>query len=111
MHNEDWETRLIIQNESGKKIITFQIRCTVSNKNTSIKVWNDYGDAYWEIKSGKASSGKQTFMFSWDNESDNWITIGIWIPREEIDVKDIYAYCYTGIHPLNRSSLEAKIGD
>ena len=108
-----WETRILVTtnsqstaNNTSNVTFTFQARRT----DYSVHVYNNYGQAYWQIAAGGKSSGNNYFNINWNYGQNVWFTIASWsttITHNSDGTHSSYAeaYVYTGVSP---SSLSAR---
>lgn len=108
-----WETRILVTtnsqstaNNTSNVTFTFQARRT----DYSVHVYNNYGQAYWQIAAGGKSSGNNYFNINWNYGQNVWFTIASWSTTITHNSDGTYssyaeAYVYTGVSP---SSLSAR---
>lgn len=108
-----WETRILVttnsqdvSNNTSYVTFTFQARRT----DYSVYVYNNYGQAYWQIAAGGKSSGNNYFNINWQYGQNVWFTIASWSTTIAHNSDGTYssyaeAYVYTGVSP---SSLSAS---
>lgn len=108
-----WETRILVttnsqdvSNNTSNVTFTFQARRT----DYSVHVYNNYGQAYWQIAAGGKSSGNNYFNINWNYGQNVWFTIASWSTTITHNSDGTYssyaeAYVYTGVSP---SSLSAR---
>lgn len=109
-----WETRILVTtnsqstaNNTSNVTFTFQARRT----DYSVYVYNNYGQAYWQIAAGGNSSGNNYFNINWQYGQNVWFTISSWTTTITHNSDGSYssyaeAYVYTGVSP---SSLSARV--
>lgn len=109
-----WETRILVTtnsqstaNNTSNVTFTFQARRT----DYSVYVYNNYGQAYWQIAAGGKSSGNNYFNISWNYGKNVWFTIASWSTTITHNSDGTYssyaeAYVYTGVSP---SSLSGSV--
>lgn len=109
-----WETRILVTTNSqstanniSNVTFTFQARRT----DYSVYVYNNYGQAYWQIAAGGKSSGNNYFNISWNYGKNVWFTIASWSTTITHNSDGTYssyaeAYVYTGVSP---SSLSGSV--
>lgn len=109
-----WETRILVTtnsqstaNNTSNVTFTFQARRT----DYSVYVYNNYGQAYWQIAAGGKSSGNNYFNISWNYGQNVWFTIASWSTTITHNSDGTYssyaeAYVYTGVSP---SSLSGSV--
>lgn len=109
-----WETRILvttnsqdISNNTSNVTFTFQARRT----DYSVHVYNNYGQAYWQIAAGGKSSGNNYFNINWNYGQNVWFTIASWSTTITHNSDGTYssyveAYVYTGVSP---SSLSGRV--
>lgn len=108
-----WGTRILVttnsqdvSNNTSYVTFTFQARRT----DYSVYVYNNYGQAYWQIAAGGKSSGNNYFNINWQYGQNVWFTIASWSTTITHNSDGTYssyaeAYVYTGVSP---SSLSAS---
>ena len=109
-----WETRILVTtnsqstaNNTSNVTFTFQARRT----DYSVHVYNNYGQAYWQIAAGGKSSGNNYFNINWNYGQNVWFTIASWSTTITHNSDGTYssyaeAYVYTGVSP---SSLSGSV--
>lgn len=109
-----WETRILVttnsqdvSNNTSNVTFTFQARRT----DYSVHVYNNYGQAYWQIAAGGKSSGNNYFNINWNYGQNVWFTIASWSTTITHNSDGTYssyaeAYVYTGVSP---SSLSGRV--
>lgn len=109
-----WETRILVTtnsqstaNNTSNVTFTFQARRT----DYSVHVYNNYGQAYWQIAAGGKSSGNNYFNINWNYGQNVWFTIASWSTTITHNSDGTYssyveAYVYTGVSP---SSLSGRV--
>lgn len=109
-----WETRILVTtnsqstaNNTSNVTFTFQARRT----DYSVYVYNNYGQAYWQIAAGGKSSGNNYFNINWNYGQNVWFTIASWSTTITHNSDGTYssyaeAYVYTGVSP---SSLSGNV--
>lgn len=109
-----WETRILvttnsqdISNNTSNVTFTFQARRT----DYTVYVYNNYGQAYWQIAAGGKSSGNNYFNIKWEYGKNVWFTIASWTTTVTHNSDGTYssyaeAYVYTGVSP---SSLSGSV--
>lgn len=109
-----WETRILVTtnsqstaNNTSNVTFTFQARRT----DYTVYVYNNYGQAYWQIAAGGKSSGNNYFNISWNYGKNVWFTIASWSTTITHNSDGTYssyaeAYVYTGVSP---SSLSGSV--
>lgn len=106
-----WETRILVTtnsqstaNNTSNVTFTFQARRT----DYSVHVYNNYGQAYWQIAAGGKSSGNNYFNINWNYGQNVWFTIASWSTTITHNSDGTYssyaeAYVYTGVSPSSLS--------